>query len=303
MGRQSRRKKTPAITKPLPKWNPRSLPPPPFHDPAHPPGPVPRLANHCAEFVAFPGGYETADQLDAVNYLSAMLAVNAEQAKGVTVKNPIPPLVTADNIGDATGYTDPRRVFAFGYAERNAETCGPRPWQALALPSLCVVGRGPELGEFIVANRPHLLGATYRLDCPLAFVGARLRYTAPRVFENGSRVVWSGAGDYCVADETEGWDTIIARGTFERTGLQLSRWRGGSRVWVGFVYPNPIPNCESIWSGMAGFEGEPFVIFRDQVLSGKMPSRVFVEWLGENYRFPQCLKADAARCGFTLERN
>jgi hypothetical protein len=303
MGRQSRRKKQPpAITKPLPKWNPRHLPPPPFHDPARIPGaPVPMLTEHLVEFVNWPGD-ATSDHTDAVNYISALLAANGENVQD-SRKNPIPPLVTADNIGDATGYTDPRRVFTFGYMTAPHAAGKSRSWLSLALPDLRLLGQGQTLGEFIVVRRPHLLGATFRLDCPNAYGTTREGLTGPRG-EDRSRVAWAYGGDYCLADDAEGWDTIIAKGTFDKTGVQLSAWRGnGSRVWVGFIYPNPIPNCESVWSGMAGFEGEPFRLFRDQVLTGEMPSRVFVEWLGENFRFPNCLKADAAKCGFTLEKN
>lgn len=322
----SRRKKKPEIAKALPKWKPPAPKPPavsaaPFVELALPAGEYTQadfapLFNHdpaavmgqLAKFATAPQ-----DQVDATNYLAALLSLTGPQAlayrrAGQEIKNAVPLLMTPEKIGDATGYCDARRVFVYGYPYRAG--CEVK-WQALALPALAVTG-DDGAGGFRIENVPHLLGATYRLDVHAGDY-YRAMYSGPRTAGHRQRVLWSGGGDFAFCCDCEGWETIIAAGTFPGTAVQLSHWRGVPRVWLGFL-STTVPyegeditghraEPQTVYSGLAGFAGEAWRMFSQQVLPGVMPSRVFVEWCGENLRFPSCMVEHAARCGFNCERN
>lgn len=329
-----RKKAKPEIAKPLPKWKP---PAPSFNPDSDYPGNAPLLFNHDpaapigpfslleASIVSVPANagaiiaelesadVGTEDELSAVNYLAALLGLTGAQAlayrqAGREIKNPVPPMMTPESIGDATGYCDARRVFVYGYPYRAG--CAVN-WAALALPSLAVTGA--EIGGgFRIENVPHLLGATYRLDVHGGDY-YRAIYSGPRTAGHRQRVLWSGGGDFAFCCDCEGWDTIIAAGTFPGTAVQLSQWRGTPRVWLGFLTTTVAYEGEdaaghaaeqrTVYSGLAGFTGEAWRMFAEQVLPGTMPSRVFVEWCCETLRFPRCMIEHAARCGFNCERN
>lgn len=240
------------------------------------------------------------DQVNAAGYLAALLSMTSPQAlayrrAGQEIKNAVPLLMTPEKIGDATGYCDSARVFAYGYPYRAG--CESK-WEAHAIPALTVTRALPDRGGFYIEHVSHLLGATYRLDVPIND-SYRAMYSGPRTAGHRQRVVWSGGGDFCFCCDCEGWDTVIARGTYEGTGIQLSQWRGTPRVWVGFLLTTVEDG--TTYSGLAGFMGEPWRMFA-QVLAGDMPSRVFVDWLCEYYRLPIPMQPLAERCGFNCER-
>lgn len=299
----ARRKKKPerTIAKPVPKWVPN-----PVLSPIAEMSIVSIPANAHA---VIGQDFETDDQVDAVNYLAALLSLTTEQARAYSrgakrIANPIPHLMTPDRMGDATGYCDSRRVLVYGYPYKlGLQT----EWVMKAMPSLAVVGTSPN-GHFRVESVPHILGATFKLDVPVTFVGPRMRYSFSPSLNNYVRrqprplVRWSAGGDFAFGDECEGWDTVIARATFDGTAVQISKWRGVPRVWVGFMATEPGEESATIYSGLAGFEGAAVGMF-DQVIRGQLPSRVFVEWLCETTAIPFCMVDYATRCGFTCERN
>jgi len=217
-------------------------------------------------------------------------------AMGKAVKNPIPELVTADTIGDATGYADERRIYALGYEGCWDRAEFPKPWEGREFIDIVAVRRAPEylIGSpvFITDRVFHPLGATYLLDFGTRGVNPwRMGYSEPRDGRHRARVVWSGGGDYCLRDDAEGYDAVCAKAGDDEHMIFVGKWRGSRRVWLGFDF-----------AGLAGFEGDLCRMGAD-VIAGETPARGFAEYVCERFRLPNPLVAPAKACGFNPERN
>lgn len=222
-------------------------------------------------------------------------AVLAAAGIGQKVKNPIPALVTADTIGDATGFADGRRVYALGYTGAWNRDEFPKPWEAFEMPDAVMTRRAPDmLGSptYVIEPVFHPLGVTYLLDFGGRGVNPwRMQFSGPRDGRHRARVAWAGGGDYCLADDCEGYDLVCAHAGTDEHMITVGKWRGSRRVWVGFDF-----------AGLAGFEGELCAMGAD-VVAGETPARGFAEYLCERYRLPNPLVAAAERCGFYPEKN
>lgn len=218
------------------------------------------------------------------------------------INKPIPPIMTQANIGDATGFCAPAGIIAIGYGPTDGGT--DISWQTAR--SRLHFGRLRGFAEHI----PHLLGASFYLDfCDRErsiYLAARMRYSEPGSGGHRSRVVWSGTGAFCISDDCEGWDAVYTFGVVPGSSVVLGRWRGSYRVWVGFYKLEELEaggNEVTTSCGAAGFMGEPYRMFRDQVLTGDMPAPAFLDWLGEHYKYPLCMADFIRKCGFNPERN
>lgn len=278
----------------------------------------------------FPGG-SFADSVDArpslFHFLEASLVSLPSNAEAVTKhiekahrRSTIPALVTASQLGDATGFTSANREWVYGW-NLNGKAVG-TDWLVRRYAGQNFVHRMPGGwdGEpyMIVDNLRHPLGASYLLDCHAIGLNLnpyRMGYSGVGEGGHRARVAWSGGGDVCVSDECEGWDAIFVNCGTDETAAQLARWRGGRRVWVSFGFtmtdeerltPEWKFDAEGtgfLWSGAAGYSGEPYRMFSHEVLTGNMPSRAFIEWLCERFALPGCVAPIARRCNFVTEKN
>lgn len=216
----------------------------------------------------------------------------------------VPQLIDSSTIGDATGYMTPLRDYIYGWDYNPDRSCV-RKWRHF--PSPATFGNRLVWSNVTVRYEGdyfrHPLGASYRLDNldrSGVFLPSHLHRAHLRSDPHQGRVLWSGTGVFRVANDTEGWDAIFAAGSKDCTAIHLAMWRGSPRVWMSFGYQE-LP--EYTWSGASAFESVPHRLFTEQVLTGDMPARVFVEWLCENYRLPDCMATHAVCTGFTPQRN
>jgi hypothetical protein len=232
-----------------------------------------------------------------------------KRRESLKIDKHIPQFVTAETLGDATALTDASRVFGLGY-ECECDAAGfylPRDWTARHMPAFAFRRERSTTApnhflSFKAVSDIHPLGVTYLLDFAdkASLNPWRLKYSGPRTTEHRTRVVWAGSGDFCIADDCEGWDAVIAHGTYDHTALIVAKWRGSRRVWLGFGASRLIdePDSEYVWSGLAGFEGGIAKLASGQSFSGELPTRVLFENVCENYRLPLPLVSIARRCGF-----
>lgn len=289
---------------------------------------VPAVAKEAA---TMPGG-SFADHVDArpslLNFLEASLVpipanaaalvanfgnMSAEAIYGKSrYRRPgqlmsIPPVMTPVRLGDATGYTTPNRDWVYGYDSTVPGVVG-LTWvnKRYEKETRVRTVRNYEIGDTSMSVDVffHPLGASYELDVGCRSLNPwRMAYGAVATADHRARVAWAGGGDVCVCDDVEGWDAVFVNCGTDDAAAHLYRWRGGPRVWVSFGRPWDIDRTQERWSGAAGFHGEPHKMFCQEVLTGNMPSRAFLEWLCENFRLPDVVAPYARRCNFYTEKN